>query len=271
MAEAATLLKGGALITAIHGFAQHGDPSVAQFVSAILAQAQRPLLDMIRVWLAEGRLEDPCQEFFIAPEEQGAAARLSAEAAAALQLRAQPGVVALVDNGAVATIAGPCMLCHYVSSCGCVPLKSLMYNHFPNRHSDAWLQGYRLTPAMRPPFVSEELAAIIFKAGKCIHFLRECCDDREWTLSREGGGAGDWAAPLLQGQVGQCEVGEVAALHHRAQTAELDRVAREAYARINRHLMDVLLNKRQFEKHCTAIKRYLLLGQGDFIQVGVRL
>lgn len=51
------------------------------------------------------------------------------------------------------------------------------------------------------------------------------------------------------------------------QTAELDRVAREAYASINRHLMDVLLNKRQFEKHCTAIKRYLLLGQGDFIQV----
>lgn len=46
-------------------------------------------------------------------------------------------------------------------------------------------------------------------------------------------------------------------------------MAREAYARINRHLMDVLLNKRQFEKHCTAIKRYLLLGQGDFIQVCV--
>ncbi len=51
------------------------------------------------------------------------------------------------------------------------------------------------------------------------------------------------------------------------QARELDRVACEVYAQINRHLMDVLLNKKQFEKHCTAIKRYLLLGQGDFIQV----
>lgn len=98
MAEAATLLKGGALITAIHGFAQHGDPSVAQFASAILAQAQRPLLDMIRVWLAEGRLEDPCGEFFIAAEEQAAAARRTAEAAAALHLRAQPGAWGLCGH-----------------------------------------------------------------------------------------------------------------------------------------------------------------------------
>lgn len=58
-------------------------------------------------------------------------------------------------------------------------------------------------PSMRPPFVSEELAATIFKAGKCIHFLRECCDDREWTLSRGAGGDDDWAAPLVQGKVGQ--------------------------------------------------------------------
>lgn len=68
-------------------------------------------------------------------------------------------------------------------------------------YADAWLQGYRMAPSMRPPFVSEELAAIIFKAGKCIHFLRECCDDRDWTLSREAGGADDWAAPLIKGQV----------------------------------------------------------------------
>ncbi len=63
--------QGGALVTAIHGFAQHGDQQVATFASSIFAQVSRPLLDMVRVWLAEGRLEDPCGEFFIVREEAG--------------------------------------------------------------------------------------------------------------------------------------------------------------------------------------------------------
>ena len=30
--------------------------------------------------------------------------------------------------------------------------------------------------------------------------------------------------------------------------------------------MEVLMGRFQFAKHCDAIRRYLLLGQGDFVQ-----
>lgn len=44
MAEAAALLRGGALVTAIHGFSQHGDPEVHKFANTILRQVRGPIL-----------------------------------------------------------------------------------------------------------------------------------------------------------------------------------------------------------------------------------
>lgn len=34
----------------------------------------------------------------------------------------------------------------------------------------------------------------------------------------------------------------------------------------SRHLLDVLYNKYKFMEHLKAMRRYLLLGQGDFIR-----
>ena len=30
--------------------------------------------------------------------------------------------------------------------------------------------------------------------------------------------------------------------------------------------MDIIFNQYKFKEHCLAIKRYILLGQGDFVQ-----
>ena len=40
----------------------------------------------------------------------------------------------------------------------------------------------------------------------------------------------------------------------------------DAAAAIDKHLLSTIFTKYSFVKHCTALKRYLLLGQGDFIQ-----
>ncbi len=37
-------------------------------------------------------------------------------------------------------------------------------------------------------------------------------------------------------------------------------------ANVNKHLLEIMFEKYKFYDHCLAIKRYLLLGQGDFIQ-----
>ncbi|KAF2289511.1 hypothetical protein GH714_036765 [Hevea brasiliensis] len=49
------------------------------------------------------------------------------------------------------------------------------------------------------------------------------------------------------------------------QPVKAESLWREA-KRIDKHLLDVLYTRYKFKEHCLAIKRYLLLGQGDFVQ-----
>ena len=50
------------------------------------------------------------------------------------------------------------------------------------------------------------------------------------------------------------------------QLASWEHAINNAAAAIDKHLLSTVFSKYSFVKHCNAIKRYLLLGQGDFIQ-----
>ena len=50
------------------------------------------------------------------------------------------------------------------------------------------------------------------------------------------------------------------------QMAAVERAVDEAVAGLNAHLLGVLFGKFQLRQHLDAIKRYLLLGQGDFVE-----
>lgn len=58
--------RGGALLSRLYQYADHGDPAMQKFIQKILAEVSRPFQDMLRKWIFEGELEDPCQEFFVA-------------------------------------------------------------------------------------------------------------------------------------------------------------------------------------------------------------
>ena len=45
------------------------------------------------------------------------------------------------------------------------------------------------------------------------------------------------------------------------QMGDLERVVTDTAAAIDRHVMSTMLEKYSLAAHCTAIKRYLLLGQ----------
>jgi hypothetical protein len=49
-------------------------------------------------------------------------------------------------------------------------------------------------------------------------------------------------------------------------SAALDATIREAASGVDQHLLDVMVTQFKLLEHCSALKRYLLLGQGDFIQ-----
>ncbi|XP_073526320.1 uncharacterized protein [Phyllobates terribilis] len=115
----------------------------------------------------------------------------------------------------------------------------------PVKAESLWREGYRLHSGMLPSFISQSLAQRILRTGKSINLLRVCCDDRGWA---------DAASEAASAGLGYGE------------TDALDLLVDEAAKRIDKHLLDVMYNRYKFKEHCLAIKRYLLLGQGDFVQ-----
>ena len=113
-----------------------------------------------------------------------------------------------------------------------------------------WAEKYRLDLRMLPSFLSPELAGQILRIGKSINFVARCCDDSEW-VQRE-------AAARLPAAVAD---GAFAF----GQTARLEAAIAGLATTTNRRLVQVLMEKFRLLEHLRALKRYLLLGQGDFI------
>lgn len=123
----------------------------------------------------------------------------------------------------------------------------------PVKAESLWREGYRLHAGMLPSFISQSLAQRILRAGKSINFLRVCCEDQGWADSAVEAAAAV-GTTTRRGGLGYGE------------TDALEALVIEAAKRIDKHLMDVLYRRYKFKEHCLTIKRYLLLGQGDFVQ-----
>ncbi|XP_060201299.1 gamma-tubulin complex component 3 [Lycium barbarum] len=123
----------------------------------------------------------------------------------------------------------------------------------PVKDESLWREGYRLHAAMLPAFISQSLAKQILRTGKSINFLRVCCDDRGWAdAATEAATA--VGTTTTRGSLGYGE------------TDALESLVTEAAKRIDKHLLELMHKRYKLKEHCLAIKRYLLLGQGDFVQ-----
>jgi gamma-tubulin complex component 3 len=58
-------LAGGALLSRLHGHSRHGDPMIATFVQRLLHGTSAPLHTMLHKWVVHGELNDPYREFFV--------------------------------------------------------------------------------------------------------------------------------------------------------------------------------------------------------------
>ncbi|KAJ7547158.1 hypothetical protein O6H91_08G072500 [Diphasiastrum complanatum] len=123
----------------------------------------------------------------------------------------------------------------------------------PVKAEALWREGYQLQTGMLPSFIPEPLAQRILRTGKSINFLRVCCEDQGWATAAADALAAA-GTPAGGGGIGYGE------------TETLEALVVEAAARIDRHLIRIIYDQYKFREHCLAIKRYLLLGQGDFIQ-----
>jgi gamma-tubulin complex component 3 len=123
----------------------------------------------------------------------------------------------------------------------------------PVKAESLWRDGYRLHAGMLPSFISQSLAQRILRTGKSINFLRVCCEDHGWADAATEAAAAA-GTTTRRGSLGYGE------------TDALESLVDGAAKRIDKHLLDVMYKQYKFKEHCLAIKRYLLLGQGDFVQ-----
>ncbi|XP_052801228.1 gamma-tubulin complex component 3 homolog isoform X1 [Mya arenaria] len=115
-----------------------------------------------------------------------------------------------------------------------------------------WHDKYSLRKSMIPAYITTDQARRILLTGKSINFLRQVCQDRTPTPGREVAMAFDMS---------QAEW-----MFTQDQSNNFQDMIDKVYKETSRHLLDVLHAKYKFMDHLKAMRRYLLLGQGDFIR-----
>ncbi|EPY50524.1 gamma tubulin complex Spc98/GCP3 subunit Alp6 [Schizosaccharomyces cryophilus OY26] len=107
-----------------------------------------------------------------------------------------------------------------------------------------WKGKYHLEKELIPSFLSSPLVEKIFLIGKCLNFARYGCDDSEWT---------------------QDHYRKFAKKLSYTDSQSLKLTIDMAYTQSTRHLVKLMEEKFHLSEHLNAIKKYILLGQGDFV------
>ncbi|KAI9699697.1 MAG: Gamma-tubulin complex component 3 [Candelina mexicana] len=110
--------------------------------------------------------------------------------------------------------------------------------------TSVWEDKYKLNEEMIPSIVTQDFAKKVFLIGKSLNFIRYGCGDSGWVegYSKEA------SKELRYGD-----------------TATLETSIDEAYKTTMARLIHLMADKFKLFDHLTALKKYLLLGQGDFI------
>ena len=118
---------------------------------------------------------------------------------------------------------------------------------------------YILVKKYIPIFISKKLAKEIYTIGRTLNFIRVCCNDHDWNAMDS----------LMSFEMNNKFVNNELFNFENitfSQMNELEYKISELSKITNERLMSLIMNKFNFMMHATALKQYLLLGQGDFIQ-----
>lgn len=110
--------------------------------------------------------------------------------------------------------------------------------------TSVWEDKYQLDDEMVPSIITQDFAKKVFLIGKSLNFIRYGCGDSAWVeaYSKEA------SKELRYGD-----------------TASLETFIDEAYKTTMARLIHLMDSKFRLFEHLQALKKYLLLGQGDFI------
>lgn len=128
----------------------------------------------------------------------------------------------------------------------------VLEQHHPNNDdsdhrtgaTSVWEDKYKLDASQVPTIMTPEFAQKVFLIGKSLNFIRHICGDAAWVES------------YSKTSSRELKYGDTSDLLHSIDTAYTTTMAR---------LIHLMLNKFSLLTHLSALKKYLLLSQGDFI------
>lgn len=221
-------LRGGQIVAHLRSRrGSYVSTDIRDMMSRIVTCTAAPLNMMLVRWLAEGVLPDPHGEFFIMEDPRVAAAFASNQYSA----------LAVEEGGHPAGLAGG-----------------------PNIASAAsnriWWGLFKMRREMLPGCVDATTAQKALNTGKSIAFMRRCCSDSEWV--------GEFHGPLVQSlTAGEVKLFEADLKYDENSVRD---IVSKAFTSASQRLKHLFFEKFDLSHHFGAIKRYLLLSQGDFAQ-----
>jgi len=130
-----------------------------------------------------------------------------------------------------------------------------------------WTEKFKLNAVMIPNgLISYELARKILLTGKAVNFIRRCCNEQDWMLDPAiYQNLPQSFEALLQLNNQQDLSGNGDIISNNAAQG-LKQLVEHAYQVTNKALLTILMEKYKFAQHCSSIRKYLLMAQGDFMQ-----
>ncbi|XP_032879048.1 gamma-tubulin complex component 3 isoform X2 [Amblyraja radiata] len=116
-----------------------------------------------------------------------------------------------------------------------------------------WHDKYTLRKSMIPSFITMDKARKVLLIGKSINFLHQVCHDQTPTAKMMA---------VAKSSVSPKDAAELFTDLEGAFQEKID----AAYHETSKYLLDVLNQNYNLLEHIKAVRRYLLLGQGDFVR-----
>lgn len=113
-----------------------------------------------------------------------------------------------------------------------------------------WRFGHKLEASMQPNFISQEFAQDILTAGRNVAFLRKVCGDSEWAAAIS-------KIPHVSMDISKGDV--------RDRLHLMKEAVKEVQSSVGSRVVEIVMQKERLVSHLEAIKRFLLLDQGDFV------
>ena len=121
-----------------------------------------------------------------------------------------------------------------------------------------WSDKYRLRRSMLPGFIPLSVAEQILVVGKSVNFIRQCCQDAAWHAN---------SALDINALLSATAITDTSSLSSLSSSSSpLSRAVSASASLTNAHLLSLMLDKYHFLRHARALKSYLLMSAGDFIE-----